>query len=149
MLYYYTTTIYSTPGCRTVRVLLISLYSFLSQCFPLLFSFFTGESFLFLTLSILMSLASFMPYSTRVRPARPDDLDHIVRLFREQLSKHVPGEYPDLSEYGSALINDVVRRHAFPSDPSPDGAVQSYVIEEINSENILGIYLYSFIPFLS
>ncbi len=58
--------------------------------------------------SLFFSSPSSIPMNaspdSRVRPACHDDLDHIVRLFRDNVS----GEYADISEYGSALISDVV-----------------------------------------
>jgi hypothetical protein len=68
---------------------------------------------------------------SRVRPAQQDDLQHIVRLFRD----NVLSEYHDPSEYGAAVLSDVVRRHAF---SSRERSVQSYVIEDCNTKTILG-----------
>ena len=76
---------------------------------------------------------------SRVRLAQQEDLQHIVRLFRD----NVLSEYHDPSEYGAAVLSDVVRRHAF---SSRERSVQSYVIEDCNTKTILGQSLIHYIP---
>jgi len=77
-----------------------------------------------------------MPPTARVRPARVDDLAHIVPLFCSSLdltphSKGSDGTLP----YDLSLINNIVLSQCFPSDQE---SVQTYVVEDFSADQIQG-----------
>lgn len=78
-----------------------------------------------------------MPPDARVRPARFDDLPHIVPLFCSSLD--VVTHSKQHAEYDNSLIKELVARQCFPQDPSV--AVHTYVVEEHSTNSILGSFL--------
>jgi len=74
-----------------------------------------------------------MPPDARVRPARIDDLPHIIPLFCSSLDVVTHNKH---AEYDNSIIKDLVTRQCFPTDPAAH--VHTYVVEELSSDCILG-----------